>query len=278
MGRVIDAGILVASLVAGVLGALLGLGGGIIIVPVLTLLFGIDIRLAIGASVVSVIATSSGAAIAFLKDGSSNLRLGMFLNLATTSGALVGALLVNVVPKRWLFVVFGALLTYSAFAMLQRRNEELPSNVPEHPWAAKLRLSGSYYDQRLGQQVPYVVAGVPAGFGVMYGAGVLGGLLGIGSGAFNVLGLDMVMRLPMKVSTSTSNFMIGVTAAASAGVYFGRGDIAVHVAAPVALGVLAGALLGARIVPRMRAAALRKLFIPVLLFIGLQMAWKGVRM
>lgn len=272
-----EAAILAASLAAGFVGSVLGLGGGVIIVPMLTLLFGIDIRLAIGASVVSVIATSSGAAIAFLKDGSSNLRLGMFLNLATTSGALVGALLVGIVPVRWLFLVFGLLLVYSAFAMLQRRGEELPQGVVEHPWAAKLRLSGSYFDRRLGVEVPYVVAGVPAGFGVMCGAGVLSGLLGIGSGVFKVLGMDLVMRLPMKVSTGTSNFMIGVTAAASAGVYFSRGIISAESAAPVALGVMAGALLGARVVPFLKNTALRRLFIPVLVIIGLQMSWKGMR-
>ena len=270
------AGILSASLVAGFLGSLLGLGGGMIIVPVLTLLFGIDIRLAIGASVVSVIATSSGAAIAFLNDGSSNLRLGMFLNLATTSGALAGAMLIGVVPTRWLFLIFGLLLVYSALALLQRRHEELPQGVVGHPWASKLRLNGSYFDARLGQRVDYVVAAVPAGFGLMCGAGVLSGLLGIGSGAFKVLGMDMVMKLPMKVSTSTSNFMIGVTAAASAGVYYGRGDIAPLTAAPVALGVLAGALLGTRVIPQIGNSALRKLFIPLLVVIGAQMIWKGI--
>lgn len=260
---------------AGLLGSLLGLGGGIIIVPALTLYLGVDIRHAIGASVISVIATSSGAAIAFLRDRITNLRLGMFLNLATTLGALAGAFAMDLVEPRWLFLLFGLLLGYSALAMYRKRNVELPGEVPEHPLAARLRLSGSYYDKALAREVSYSVTGVYSGWVVMFVAGVLSGLLGIGSGLFKVLGMDVFMKLPMKVSTATSNFMIGVTAAASAGVYFSRGEIDPVTAAPVALGVLLGALAGTRVMGGMKNTTLRKLFIPILLYTAAQMAWKG---
>lgn len=263
------------SVLAGLLGALLGLGGGIIIVPALTLLMGVDIRHAIGASVISVIATSSGAAIAFMRDKITNLRLGMFLNLATTLGAFAGAFLVGLVQPKWLFILFGVLLGYSGLAMYQKRNAELPGEVPEHPLAARLRLSGSYYDKALGREVRYNVAGVYSGWVVMLVAGLLSGLLGIGSGAFKVLGMDIFMRLPMKVSTATSNFMIGVTAAASAGVYYARGNIDPVTAAPVALGVLLGAVAGTKLLGMMRSTTLRKLFIPILLYTAVQMTLKG---
>lgn len=266
------------SIFAGVLGALLGLGGGIIIIPGLTLLIGLPIRYAIGASIVSVIATSSGAAAAYVRGGISNLRIGIALEVATTVGALSGAFLAGHISPRILYVVFGVLLGYSAIALLGRLQLELPGDVPPDPLARALRFSGSYYDQVLGRHVPYQATSVIPGGLMMYVAGVLSGLLGIGSGLFKVLAMDVIMRLPMKVSTATSNFMIGVTAAASAGVYFVRGDIHPLIAAPVALGVLAGALVGTTVMQRLRNTTLRKLFVPVLTITAIEMILRGLRL
>ncbi len=267
--------ILALSVVAGVLGALLGLGGGIIIVPGLTLLLGLPIRYAVGASIVSVIASSSGAAAAYVRGGIANLRIAIALEVATTVGALSGAFLAGHVPARWLYIVFGILLAYSAVALLGRLTVEVPGEVPPDPLAERLGLSGEYFDRALGQRVPYTATGVLPGGAMMYVAGVLSGLLGIGSGSFKVLAMDIVMRLPMKVSTATSNFMIGVTAAASAGVYFARGDIHPLIAAPVALGVLAGAWSGTRVMQRLRNVTIRKLFIPVLAVTAVEMVLRG---
>lgn len=267
--------IFVLSGAAGVLGALLGLGGGIVIVPGLTLLVGLPIRYAVGASIVSVIATSSGAAAAYVRGGIANLRIAITLEVATTVGALSGAFLAGHVSPRWLYVIFGLLLAYSAVALLGRLNVEVPGEVPPDPLAERLRFAGEYHDHALGQRVPYTATAVVPGGVMMYVAGLLSGLLGIGSGSFKVLAMDIVMRLPMKVSTATSNFMIGVTAAASAGVYFARGDIHPLVAAPVALGVLAGAWGGTHIMHRLRNTTIRKLFIPVLAVTAAEMIIRG---
>ena len=268
--------ILVLSVGAGVLGSLLGLGGGIIVVPVLTLLIGLPFRYAVGASIVSVIATSSGAAAAYLRGGISNLRIGIALEVFTTVGALCGAFLAGHVPSRALYVIFGLLLGYSAVALLGRLHIEIPTDVPQDPLADRLGFRGSYYDQVLGEPVAYRATAVLPGGAVMYLAGLLSGMLGIGSGSLKVLAMDVMMRLPMKVSTATSNFMIGVTAAASAGVYFARGDIHPLVAAPVALGVLAGAWGGAHAMQRLRNTTIRKLFIPVLGVTAVEMILKGI--
>jgi len=269
--------IFVASVVAGCVGALLGLGGGIIIIPFLTLGLGIDIRYAIGASVVSVIATSSGAAAAYIRDRITNIRIGMFLEMATTTGAIIGAFLAGLINPRVLYFIFAMVLGYSTIALFQRRHVELPEGVVPHPIATKLQLAGSYYDQVLQQQVNYISAGVYAGFGTMFIAGIISGLLGIGNGVFKVMAMDMFMKLPMKVSTATSNFMIGVTAAASAGIYFARGYINPAIAAPVALGVVLGAILGTRLMVRLQNATLRKIFLPFLLYVALQMLIKGIQ-
>jgi len=204
------------SILAGFLGALTGLGGGVVIVPVLCLLFKIDLHYAIGASLISVIATSSGAAAAYVRDGYSNIRIGMFLEVATTLGALLGAYLVAKVSADWIGIVFGAVLLYSAWASLHHVDPVAPNNREENALAARLNLRGSYPVH--GSRERYSADHVPAGFGIMFVAGTLSGLLGIGSGPVKVLAMDQVMRLPFKVSTTTSNFMIGVTAAASAGV------------------------------------------------------------
>jgi len=267
--------VLLASLLAGFVGSLVGIGGGILITPVLTIFFGVDIRLAIGASIVSIIATSSGAAAAYVRDHITNLRVGMSMEVATTLGAIGGALLAAVVPTAALYIIFGLALAFTAVPLIRKFGEELPQGVTNDLWAVRLRLASSYPDQRLKRTVPYQVTRVPLGFSIMALAGLLSGLLGIGSGVFKVLAMDTVMRLPLKVSTTTSNFMIGVTAAASAGIYFQRGDIDPLIATPVALGVLAGATLGARVLPRLSNTALRAIFLPVVALIALQMLLKG---
>lgn len=270
-----DGAIFAISILAGLIGALAGVGGGILIVPALTLLFGIDIRLAIGASIVSVIATSSGAAAAYVRDRMTDMRVGMFLELATTTGAVAGALMAAVVAPAFLYVLLGLVLLGSAAMQVFRLGEEMPPEVEPSGLAARLRLASSYPDARLGREVPYAARRVPLGFVLMWGAGLVSGLLGIGSGALKVVAMDGAMRLPMKVSSATSNFMIGVTAAASAGIYLGRGDVDPTLVAPVALGVLAGAMLGARLLPRMANRHIRWVFLPVLVVIGIQTLLRG---
>jgi uncharacterized membrane protein YfcA len=260
------------SFLAGLLGALTGLGGGIVVVPMLTLLFHIDLRYAIGASLVSVIATSSGAAAAYVREGYTNVRVGIFLEVATTIGALAGAALASVIPTSALSMLFGIVLLYTAWRSFQQR-EEHPTTDPAHPWALRLRLNGEY---PVGKTMtPYTVQGVPGGFAIMGLAGMLSALLGIGSGVVKVLAMDRTMRLPFKVSTTTSNFMIGVTAAASAGVYLHRGYIEPTIAFPVMLGVLAGALLGARILAVASTRWLRTIFTAVVAVLAVEMLYKG---
>jgi uncharacterized protein len=261
----------IGSFGAGLLGALTGLGGGIVVVPMLTLLFHVDLRYAIGASLVSVIATSSGAAAAYVREGYTNVRIGIFLEVATTIGALVGAGLASVVPTSALAVLFGLVLLYTAYRSLQAKEEHLAS-VP-HPWAVTMRLNGSYPTPSGAKS--YAVQGVPQGFAAMFIAGILSALLGIGSGVVKVLAMDRAMKLPFKVSTTTSNFMIGVTAAASAGVYLHRGYIEPEIAFPVMLGVLAGALLGARVLAVARTDWLRTLFTGVVAVMAIEMLYKG---
>jgi uncharacterized membrane protein YfcA len=257
---------------AGLLGALTGLGGGIVVVPMLTLLFHVDLRYAIGASLVSVIATSSGAASAYVREGYTNVRIGIFLEVATTIGALAGAALATVVPTSALAVLFAIVLLYTAWRSGQAKEEHLAATP--HPWAVKMRLNGSYPTPAGDQS--YAVQGVPTGFVTMFAAGILSALLGIGSGVVKVLAMDRAMKLPFKVSTTTSNFMIGVTAAASAGVYLHRGYIEPEVAFPVMLGVLAGALLGARVLARARTEWLRRLFTVVVAVLAIEMLYKGL--
>ena len=270
-----DLGIFLVSLGAGVLGALAGVGGGILVIPALTVVFGVDIRLAIGASIVSVIATSSGAAAAYVRDRLTNFRIGMFLELATTSGAVAGALLTAIVAPQFLFFVLGVVLLLSAAMQVTRLGEELPPVGSPSPVAARLGLGDSYPDARLGREVPYEPDRIPLGFVLMALAGLISGLLGIGSGALKVIAMDGAMRLPMKVSSATSNFMIGVTAAASAGIYIGRGDVDVRIASPVALGVLAGAFLGARLLGRLSNLHVRRIFVPVLVVVGIETILRG---
>ncbi len=273
-----DLSVFGVSVVAGMLGSLLGLGGGIIVIPALTLLFHVDIRYAIGASIVSVIATSSGAAAAYVREGMTNLRVAMVLELATVTGAMTGAFLAGRLPGRWLFIIFGLVLAYSALAMFRKRHELLPAAaaVRPAPWADYLRLHSTYYDTHAGAHVPYRVVRTRVGLLLMYVAGAVSGLLGIGSGSLKVPAMDLAMGLPIKVSTATSNFMIGVTAAASAGVYFMRGDIVPFIAAPVAMGVLVGAAIGSHLLVRVQNSTIRVLFVLVLLYVAIEMLWKGV--
>jgi uncharacterized membrane protein YfcA len=262
------------SVIAGGFGSLLGLGGGLIVIPALTLLLHVDIRYAIGASIVSVIATSSGAAAAYVRERMTNLRVAMVLEIATTLGAITGAWLAGRIGVRALDIIFGIILGYSAIMMLRRRESHAVSG--HAPWADRLRLHGSYFDASQGREIAYRVRGTRIGLALMYVAGVTSGLLGIGSGALKVPAMDLAMRLPIKVSTATSNFMIGVTAAAGAGIYFMRGDIVPFVAAPVAVGVSLGAILGSRFLGKIKSERLRAAFVMILLLVSVQMLFKGI--
>ena len=268
-----SATIAAAAFCAGFLGSLTGLGGGFIVTPVLTILFGADIRYAIGASLISIIATSSGAAAAYVREGFTNLRVGMLLEVATVTGAVIGASLVAVFPARLLTVVFGLVLVVSAYLTTRRRAEHLTADAPPDRLASRLRLDSEYPTPAGPQR--YRTRRVPGAFALMWVAGVLSGLLGIGSGAVKVLAMDQVMYLPFKVSTATSNFMIGVTAAASAGIYLRHGYVDPGLAMPVMLGVLAGSMVGARLLFGTPTRRLRLLFAAVIVAIGLDMIYHG---
>lgn len=265
--------ILAASLLAGLLGSLTGLGGGAIIIPLLVLAFRVDLHYAIGASLIAVIATSSGAAAAYVKEGYTNVRIGMLLEVATTVGALAGAWLARGVPTTAISIIFGLVLLWTAYNAISPPQPHPKGSTPD-PLATRLRLNGTYPTPQ-GPH-PYLVRNVPLGFAIMLAAGGLSALLGIGSGVIKVLAMDRVMRLPFKVSTTTSNFMIGVTAAASAGIYLHRGQIEPTLATPVALGALGGSFLGARLLPRMKTRGLRIVFAGIVILSGLEMIYKGI--
>jgi uncharacterized protein len=265
--------VLFASLLAGFIGSLTGLGGGIIITPVLTIFLGVDIRYAIGASLISVIATSSGAAAAYVRDGYSNIRIGMFLEIATTLGALFGAFLGARMPTAGLGIIFGIVLLQSAWQASRPPKPHSSSGMPD-PLAVRLRLNGAY--QANGKEEHYVVNRVKTGFAMMFGAGTLSGLLGIGSGSLKVIAMDQAMQMPFKVSTATSNFMIGVTAAASASVYLSRGYVDPSIVMPVMLGVLCGAMVGATFLPRLPVVVLRRVFAVLVALVGIQMIVNGL--
>jgi uncharacterized protein len=265
--------VLLGSFVAGLLGALTGLGGGVVIVPLLVLVFHVNVKYAIGASLVSVIATSSGAAAAYVREGYSNIRMGMFLEIATTLGALVGASLATRLPAGVIAVVFGAVLIVSAGLSLQRV-DPADTGGPPDPLATLLKLDSDYPTHQGRQE--YHVRHIPEGFAMMFGAGTLSGLLGTGSGAFKVLAMDQIMRVPFKVSTTTSNFMIGVTAAAGVGIYLRRGFVAPGLAMPVILGVLAGSMVGTRVLLRVKTEWLRLAFAVVIAALGAEMIYGGI--
>jgi uncharacterized membrane protein YfcA len=263
-----------ASIAAGLLGSLTGLGGGVVVTPVLTLFLGVDLRYAMGASLISAIASSSGAAASYVRDGYSNIRIGMFLEIATTLGALAGAFLNTHISTSALSILFGLVLLQSAWqAMGARKHANNPP--PDDPLSEKLLLNSSFRDN--GTERHYKVHRVKTGFGLMFGAGTLSGLLGIGSGSLKVVAMDQAMRIPFKVSTATSNFMIGVTAAASASVYLSRGYINPGIVMPVMLGVLAGSLLGARLLSRLPVVLLRRIFAVVVGAMAIQMIVEGIR-
>ncbi len=268
--------ILVASFFAGIIGSLAGLGGGVIMVPVLTLYFHVPVSLAIGASIVSVIATSGGSASAYVRDKISNVRIGTFLVLFTTTGAILGAFLEHIVPVRVIFLVFGTVLIISVVPLVKKLGEDMPKGIQNAPMARSLSLNSHYYDTPLKKEIEYNVTGMKSGSAIMFVAGILSGLLGIGSGVFKVIAMDTAMKLPIKVSTTTSNFMIGVTAAASAGIYFFGGDVNPFIAAPVAIGVVLGAITGTRILLKIRNTTVRKIFAAVLIIIAVEMLLNGV--
>ena len=264
--------VLAISALAGFLGSLTGLGGGVVVTPVLTLLLGVSLHHAMGAALISVIATSSGAAAAYVREGFSNVRAGMFLEIATTLGAVAGAHLTSVVPAAGLAIIFGAVLLYSAWHSVRQHAERI--STASDRLAERLRLPGTYPDS--GRMVQYGVTRVKGGFGLMFVAGLLSGLLGIGSGAMKVIAMDQMMKIPFKVSTTTSNFMIGVTAAASAGIYIRHGYIQPQLAMPVVLGVLGGSVLGARRLAGAGARTLRLIFSTVIGLLAIEMIYSGV--
>lgn len=262
----------VAAFAASALGGVLGMASGIFIVPILILLFGLDIHAAIGASIVSVIACSCGSAAPFLRSGLTNIRLALVLETATTLGALTGVFLIGILSTSLLYGLFAAILALSAQQMLARRHEAIDAGpLDEKSWATMLRLHSSFPDHASGRDVSYQVARVPLGMILMYLAGLVSALLGIGSGVLKIPAMDTALRLPIKVSSATSNFMIGVTASASAGAYFMRGDIDIDIAGPVALGSVVGALVGARLLMRLPAEKLRIFFVIVLVLLAIQM-------
>ncbi|WP_127848649.1 sulfite exporter TauE/SafE family protein [Lacticaseibacillus hulanensis] len=269
--------LLLTGLGAGILGAIMGIGGGMIITPVLTVIMGLPIQYAIAASVIAVIATSSGSTIAYLRDDMLNLRVAMFLEIATTVGAVVGAIVSGLVNTKFLYWLFGALLIFSSYNMVRKllgKKDAAPATTND-AIASKLRLNGTYYDKAAMKQVDYSVTNVPGGFVMMFGAGIASGLLGIGSGAFKVIAMDTIMHMPLKPSSATSNLMMGVTAAASATVYFFNGSLQPEIAGPLAIGILVGATIGTRVMQVLPTRVLRMIFIPIVAYMGLQMLFKG---
>lgn len=266
-----------SSIVAGLLGSLLGLGGGVIVVPVLTLVLGVDVRLAVGASMVALIATSTGAAAGYVRQHLTNIRVAMYLETATVIGAVTGALTAGLVPANVIFIIFAIALFASALMMLRHRNAGAALPPGQHdPLADRLRLHGQFHDASTGKLHLYKVGHTKFAWVMMYLAGTLSGLLGIGSGVLKVPTMDLAMRLPLKVSTATSNFMIGVTAAASAGVYFTRGDIDPTIAAPVACGILIGATIGSKVLGKLSNKLLRMMFVVLLGWVSYEMFMKGI--
>ncbi len=262
------------SMLAGLLGSLTGLGGGVVVVPMLTILFGVDIRFAAGASLISVIATSSGAASAYVKEGYSNIRIGMFLEIATTIGAIIGASLAGIIPANVIFIIFGFVLLYSASSAFLSKKDDF-SDVNEDKHAKLFKLNGSYPAAQGKKE--YSVQKVPFGFGVCSFAGIISGLLGVGGGAIKVIAMDRVMKIPFKVSATTSNFMIGVTAAASAGIYFKNGFINPSLVMPVMLGVLTGAFVGAKVLKQTSSKFLKILFSIIIIVMAFEMFRNGLK-
>lgn len=258
---------------AGLLGSLTGLGGGVIVIPLLTLAFGIDFHYAIGAALVASIATSSGSASAYVKEGLTNIRLGMFLEIATSVGAVLGAAAALWMPTNAIAIIFGAVLLLTVAMQFRQKTDYI--GVKGSNLAKKLKLFGSY-PTKDGTVQSYELTNVSGGFSVMVLAGALSGLLGIGSGVLKVLAMDSCMKVPFKVSTTTSNFMIGVTAVTSAVVYLQRGYIEPGIAFPILVGVLAGAMSGAKLLKHLDVRVLRKIFAVAILLVALNMIYNGI--
>jgi uncharacterized membrane protein YfcA len=266
-------GLLALAIGAGFVGAISGLGGGVFIVPALVIFAKMPMRVAVGASLISVVATSAGASVAFVRDGWTNLKVAMTLECATVTGAVVGAYLAGVVPVVILEVLFAAMMLQSAYFTIRKPSDNL--QVKGDPLAERLELGGEMTDDN-GQLHHYAVTNVAGGGALMVVAGLMSGLLGIGSGALKVMAMDYVMHIPLKVSSATSNFMIGVTAGAGALVFLSRGDISTAIAAPVALGVTAGAVTGSRILPYLKEERLRIVFVIILILIAAEMGWRAI--
>ncbi|ARS38358.1 permease [Sphingobacteriaceae bacterium GW460-11-11-14-LB5] len=263
--------LILGAYLAGLVGSLTGLGGGVVVIPLLTLVFHVDIRYAIGAALLASIANSSGAASAYIKEGITNIRLGMFLEIATTVGAVIGALIAVYTPTNTIAILFGSVLLFSAAMTLRKKNQEALTEGSK--LSAILKLNSSYPTP--AGTVEYKLRNIGAGFSIMTVAGVMSGLLGIGSGALKVLAMDTAMKIPFKVSTTTSNFMIGVTAAASAVVYLQRGYMDPGIAFPVVLGVLGGAFTGAKLLTRINPSTLRIIFCIAITFVAFEMIYNG---
>ncbi len=261
------------AMFAGMLGSLTGLGGGVVVIPLLTLGFGVDMRYAIGAALITSIATSSGAAAAYIKERFTNTRLGMFLEVATTTGAVVGAMVAMYLPTNYIAILFGFVLIFSGVMSVRKKNTLPDGELKADAWATKLKLNSSFPDKN--GEVQYSVQNVAGGYALMTLAGILSGILGIGSGALKVLAMDTMMKIPFKVSTTTSNFMVGVTAAASAVIYWQRGYIAPGLAFPIVSGVLLGAFFGAKILMKANVQTLRMIFCAVITVIAIQMIYNG---
>lgn len=266
--------LLLGAILAGMLGSLTGLGGGVVIIPLLTLGFGVDIRYAIGTALVTSIATSSGAAAAYIREGITNVRIGMFLEIATTTGAVAGALIAVFLPTNIIAIIFACVLIFSSAMTLRKKNQMIDYTATGDKLAEKLKLNGSYPTKEGVQS--YNVQHVAGGYSLMTLAGILSGLLGIGSGALKVLAMDTIMKIPFKVSTTTSNFMVGVTAAASAVIYLQRGYIDPGLAMPIVVGVLIGAFFGSKLLIKMDVKTLRVIFSVVIVFLALQMMYNGI--
>ena len=263
------------SILAGFVGAMSGMGGGVVLIPALTLL-GVDIKQAIGISIVSVIATSSGSASAYVRDHITNLKIGMFLEMFTILGALTGAAITLIAGQRVLFVAFGLVLLASWGALFLQRHEGWQPIAHQDRVSRWLELEGSYYDQATSQTIAYQGGRAYLGGPLMFGAGLIAGLLGIGAGALKVLIHDLVMGLPPKVSTTTSNLIIGVTALAGSSVYLAAGMINPGLGAPVILGIVSGAFIGTRVLVRLTNETVRRFFMVVLLVLGAQMLLRGI--
>lgn len=266
--------VLLGSICAGIIGSLSGLGGGIVVIPMLTILLGVDIHYAIGAALVSVIATSSGSAAAYVKEGIVNMRLGMFLEVATTSGAVIGALISTAAPSSYIAVLFGMALIFSAGNSLRKKEESVVKDSSKFAVALKLP---SDYPVNKNEKVNYGTKNVLGGFGMMGLAGMLSGMLGIGSGAFKVIAMDTIMKIPFKVSTTTSNFMMGVTALASCVIYIQKGYIIPDICLPVMIGVLLGAIIGSKILMSTDTKKLRKVFAFIIFFLAFNMIYNGIK-